>query len=111
MNRLVRYVPDADLRMGYDGLNEKGILNNLGKGEFVAFVNRGRDKVKLCTGGDMVAYLRLPTGQRIDPKVIQYLPEFFDGSAIKYDKAVEKVLRKSFPKWFEPKEPKQITKE
>lgn len=104
MNRLVRYVPDADLRQGYDGMNKKVPLMNLGKGEFVAFVNRKRDKVKLCTGQDMVAYLRLPTGQRIDPRVIKYLPEFFNGQHLDYDKAVEKTLRKSFPKFFEKRQ-------
>jgi hypothetical protein len=96
-------VPDADLRQGYDGLNKKVPLLNLGKGEFVAFVNRKKDKVKLCTGNDMIAYLRLPQGQKIDPRVIQYLPEFFDGPKIKYDKAIEKVLRGTFPKWFDQK--------
>lgn len=103
MNKLTKYIPDADLRMGYDGLNRVTPLTNLGKGEFVAFVNRARDKVKLCTCNDMVAYLRLPSGQRIDPRVIQYLPEFFNGSTIEYGKAVAKVLRKNFPKWFEEK--------
>lgn len=99
MNKLVRYIADADLRQGYDGLSKKVPLATLGKGEFVAFVNRKRDKVKLCTGGDMVAYLRLRSGQ-LDPRVIQYLPEYFDGTKIQYEKAVERVLRKQFPKWF-----------
>jgi len=100
VNKLVRYVADADLRRGYDGLNKQVPLAELKQGEFVAFVNRKLDKVKLCTGKDMIAYLRLPQGQRIDPRVIQYLPEFFNGSNIEYGKAVEKSLRKSFPKWF-----------
>lgn len=103
MNRLIRFVPDADLRQGYDGLNKQVPLLNLGKGEFVAFVNRKKDKVKLCTGSDMVAYLRLPNGAKVDPRVIQYLPEFFNGSTIEYDKAIEKMLRKSFPKFFDKK--------
>lgn len=100
MNKLIKYVPDTDLRMGYDGLNKKVPLQSLSKGEFVAFVNRKKDKLKLCTGGDVTAYLRLKNGQRIDPRVIQYLPEYFNGETIEYGAAVEKVLRKSFPKWF-----------
>lgn len=100
MNRLIRYIADADLRQGYDGLSKKVPLAALGKGEFVAFVNRKRDKVKLCTGGDMVAYLRLKSG-RLDPRTIQYLPEYFNGTTIEYDKAIERVMRKQFPKWFD----------
>lgn len=103
MNKLVKYVPDADLRLGYEGLSEIEKLSHLGKGEFIAFVNRARNKIKLATGGDMLAYLRLPTGQRIDPRVIKLLPEYFDGTQIQYDKAMEKTFRKSFPKWFESK--------
>lgn len=101
MNKLVRYVPDADLRVGYDGLQKIVKLQNLGKGEFVAFVNRRRDKIKLATGNDTLAYHRLPQGQRVDPKVIAILPEYFDGATLNYDAAVEKSLRKSFPTWFD----------
>lgn len=103
-NKLVRYVPDADLRVGYDGLQRIVRLQNLGKGEFVAFVNRKRDKIKLATGNDMIAYHRLPQGHKVDPRVIALLPEYFDGGQINYDAAVEKVLRKSFPTWFERQE-------
>ncbi len=102
-NTLVRHVAGADLRLGYTGLSKKVPLSKLGKGEFVAFVNNRLDKVKLCTCNDLVCYLRLPPGQKIDPNVITHLPEFFDGKSINYDAAVEKSLRKSFPKWFEGK--------
>lgn len=101
MNRLVRVVNDTNMGLGYDGLNKLVKLGNLGKGEFVCFINKKKNKVKLATCQDMVAYHRLPAGQQIDPRVIQHLPEFFDGGQIQYDKAVEKVLRGTFPKWFE----------
>jgi len=103
-NRLVGYVPDADLRLGYDGLNKKyhRYLVGLRQGEFVAFVNRAKNKVKLCTHSDMLAYLRLKRG-KIDPRSIQHLPDFFNGRTIDYDKALERSLQKQFPKWF--KEP------
>ena len=101
MNRLVYYSPNADLRMGWDGLSRIFKLNSLKPGEFAAFVNTARTKVKLCTAGDCVAFLRLPQGRYVDPRVIQHLPEFFDGSVIDYNAAMTKVLRKQFPKWFE----------
>ena len=101
MNKLVRYVPDADLRKGYTGLSETAPLAKLKRGEFVVFVNRRRDKLKMCTEKDMVLYLRMPSGERIDPKTIQFLPECFEGSVIYYNKAVEKSLKKYYPSWFE----------
>lgn len=104
MNKLVRYFPNSDLRMGYDGLylkaKKQGLdLSNLPQGHFVAFVNTGMNKVKLCTQNDVLAYLRRT--HKIDPRVIQHLPEYFNGQTLDYDKATEKMLRKSFPKWFE----------
>jgi hypothetical protein len=106
MNKLVHYFPNADLRAGYDGLSKAAAkdgvkLSELSSGAFVCFVNRKRDKLKLCTHSDMVAYLRLKTGERIDPKVIQHLPEFFNGGVIEYNRAMQKVLKQQFPKWFE----------
>lgn len=109
MSRLSHYFPDADLRAGYDGLevmaNKAGFsLRNLPTGSFCAFVNRKKDKLKLATNADLVAYLRLSNGERIDPRVIQHLPEHFNGSKIEYNRALEKVLRKQFPKWFDQSE-------
>jgi len=100
-SRLVRYVPDVDMRKGYDGLNKIAPLGKLGAGEFIAFVNRKQTKVKLATGYDVVAYLRLPQGEKLDPRTIALLPNFFNGSKIEYDKALQAVLRKNFPKWFD----------
>lgn len=104
MNRLVRYFPESDMRAGYDGLQvmakKQGVsLMDLPKGHFVAFVNREQNKIKLCTGNDVVAYLRLK-GRRIDPRVIRHLPEYFNGGAIEYDRALQKVLTNEFPKYF-----------
>jgi len=100
MNRLVGYVADADLRQGYDGLSKKAKLTTLKPGEFVAFVNTAKNKVKLCTHSDVTAYLRLPKG-KIDPRVIINLPQYFSGGVIDYDKAMRASLEKRFPKWFE----------
>lgn len=108
MNRLVRYIGDQDLRQGYDGLNKKFPLTNLGAGEFVAFVNRAKDKVKLATGNDVIVYHRMQKGQRIDPRVIQLLPKYLSGNKINYDAAMREVLQKAFPKWFASKDIKGV---
>jgi hypothetical protein len=108
-NRLVRYFPDADLRAGYDGLSaaakKEGVnLMGLPKGHFVGFMNRERNKLKLCAQNDLVAYLRLSKG-KIDPRVISTLPEYFNGGSLDYDGAVRSMLKNQFPQWFEKNKP------
>jgi hypothetical protein len=105
MNTLVRYYPDTDMRNGHDGLAEmarkSGIkIDNLGAGEFLAFVNRARNKLKLYNGQELVAYLRLKDNRKIDPRVIQNLPRYFDGTKINYDAAMRDSLMKYFPNYF-----------
>jgi hypothetical protein len=100
MNKLVRYVPDQDMRKGYSSLNDLVPLLNLGAGEFVAFVNRKQDKIKLATGNDVLLYHRMPQGKRLDPRVIQNLPRYLSGGKINYDAALRDALQKAFPKWF-----------
>lgn len=106
MNKLVRYFADQNLSGGYDMLSEVALgekinLRTLPRGHFVAFVNKTQTKVKLATGNDVIAYLRLEPGRKLDPRTIQHLPEFFNGTGIEYDKAMKKVLQNQFPKWFE----------
>jgi hypothetical protein len=104
VNKIKRYFPNTDLRCGHDGLFKLAVQkgcspNSLGKGEFLAFVNRKQTSIKLYASGEVIAYLRLTKG-RLDPKVIQHLPEYFDGTQIHYDKAMVSVFNKQFPKWF-----------
>lgn len=105
MNKILRYFPDSDLRGQHLSLSiqasRAGLnVNSLGAGDFLVFVNRKRDKVKLFASGNVVAYLKMPDGKKLDPRVIQYLPRHFNGSKINYDAAMTDVLKKQFPKWF-----------
>ena len=105
MNKILQYFPDQDLRAGHLGLSvvankAKIDTNSLGQGEFLVFVNRRRDKLKMYTGGNVVAYLKMPQGHRLDPRVIQHLPRHFNGAKINYDGAMRDVLKREFPKWF-----------
>jgi hypothetical protein len=106
--KLAGVFTDADMRSGYDGLSvlasKRGIdLKNLPKGECVAFINTSQNKIKVCTQNDVVAYHRSTRG-KIDLRVVQFLPEYFDGSRINYDAALERVMRKAFPRWFKKTE-------
>lgn len=104
-NRLVKFFPDSDLRAGHDGLARKasnaGIsVSNLQKGEMLAFVNTRKNKLKIFASGGVMAYYRARLGEKIDPRIIQHLPDCFNGAEINYDKAMTKVLEKHFPQWF-----------
>jgi hypothetical protein len=109
MNKLVGFVNNTDLRNGHEGLTEVakkqlGIsTSDLGKGEMIAFMNSSGTKVKVFAGPDVVAYLKARPGRKIDPRVIQMIPEHFSGGKIEYDKAMTQVMKTSFPKWFEKK--------
>lgn len=99
MTKIVRYFPDTDLRAGHDMLADKAIRNKinvkaLGRGEFVVFVNRAKTALKMFAGSaNLVAYLRLEKG-KLDLRTISLIPEYFDGSEIKYDLALKKVIEK-----------------
>ncbi len=108
MNRIVRYFPDTDMRgqhlaLASVALKEKIYVDQLGAGEFLVFVNRRRDKLKMYTGGNVVAYLKMPNGHKVDPMVIRNLPKHFSGAGINYDAAMKETMQVQFPKWFEGK--------
>jgi hypothetical protein len=105
VNKILQYFPDCDLRGQHNGLSiiaKKANLDtrSLGAGEFLVFVNRKRNRLKMYTSGNVVAYLKMPDGKYIDPRVIQYLPKHFNGAKINYDAAMTDVLKKQFPTWF-----------
>lgn len=102
MGHVVRFFPDSDLRGGHDNLGKKALkaglnLKTLGQGEYVIFVNRVQNKLKMFAGSsDLLAYLKLPKG-RLDLRTIALIPSYFDGREIKYEAALRKVLEKSLP--------------
>ncbi len=98
-NKIVRYFPDTNLSGGFDRLSAIAKRNridvsSLAFGEYLIFVNKKRDKLKMLCGNDLVAYLRLPNGARIDLRTIALIPRFFNGTAIEYDRALREVLEK-----------------
>lgn len=104
MNSLVRFFAATDLRNGHDGLRalasrNKVDVKNLGQGEFVAFMNRKQTAVKMYTGGNIIAHVRLDKG-RIDNRTIAHMPKYFNGTEINYNNAVKAMIKKEFPKWF-----------
>ncbi len=99
--RIIRFFPNTDLRCGHDGLakiakEQKVSVTKLEKGEYVLFVNKSLTAAKLFVPGNIIAYLRMPGNQKIDPRTIALIPKFFNGSKISYDDALSEVLKKEF---------------
>lgn len=98
MASIVRCFLDTNMALAHDGLSEiakrAGIkINDLEPGEYVAFVNRAKDRFKIYAAQNVIAYWRARKGDRLDLRVIREIPRVFNGSAIgDYDKALERVL-------------------
>lgn len=100
-NRIVRYFPEVHLGNGHEGLaavaKKNGIeMNKLNPGEFLIFVNKTQTALKLYTGGNMIAHLKMPGSEKINPRVITMLPQFFNGSHIDYNGA----LKEAVSRWY-----------
>jgi hypothetical protein len=96
MNKIVRVFFESHLGNGHDGLAKlaktKNVnVRNLNNGEYVIFINKRLNALKMYTSGFTIAHLRLPNG-KLDLNTIAMIPSFFNGSEIKYDEAVKKSL-------------------
>jgi len=100
--RIVRVFLDVNLAQGHDGLRDeakrgKVTTDKLEPGEYVVFVNRAQDRVKIYTGNGVLAYLR-SKGQRIDLSVISKIPAAFKNNGkLDYDSELAKILKEKLP--------------
>jgi len=96
--KIIRYFPGADLRCQHNGLAKmaktRGInVHKLRPGEYVIFTNNAKDKLKMFTTGNTVAYLKMPDGQRLNLNVIAKIPKFFTGGTINYTGALKSQIQ------------------
>lgn len=95
--RIARVYFDVDLRSSFQGLrkflkNEKLDATTLGKGSLVIFMNRKTSAFKMLAGNDYLVYYN-NQGRRIPLDAIQYLPTYFDGTTLEFNKAMEKSVK------------------
>jgi hypothetical protein len=69
-------------------------LSKLNVGEFVLFVNTKKTSFKLYTANNTICYVKMPGNRRVDLRVIQDIPKYFNGSSLDYNKALTNVLLK-----------------
>jgi len=87
-NQVVRFFPNTDLRCGHKGLGilaKKHRINaeDLRQGEYLIFLNRAKDKLKMYASGNIVAYLKMPRRQPVTMEIISNIPNHFNGVSIK----------------------------
>lgn len=98
-NRLMRVFFNADLRCSHKGLfeaaQESGFdVRRLKVGEFVCFVNKKKTGVKMFASGDrMLGYFKMPSHRQINVKVLRILPRFFNGGELRYQAALDDIIR------------------
>ena len=67
-------------------------VSNLSSGEYVVFVNRKKDRIKVFAANNIIAYHKSVEG-RIDMGTIALIPKAFEGSGnLNYNKALKKRL-------------------
>lgn len=102
MSKVVRCFLDTNMCYQHDSLNKiarKGgmTLSSLEPGEYVVFINKALNKIKLFANNNVFAYCRLDKGRRIDLKVISEIPSVFESTkTLNYDQALEAMLTKRF---------------
>ena len=101
MQKLVRYFSNVHLGNAHRGLaqlarKENIDVRNLGKGEFVVFVNTKQTAFKMFAPGNIIAHYKNKEDKRIDPRTIVMLPNYFDGAEINYDRALKAVIEREF---------------
>lgn len=93
---ILRCFVNADLRNGHMGLSQMAKqdriqVEKLEPGQYLVFINTAKNKMKVYTANNIVAYLRLSRG-RIDLSTISKIPQSFQGGDIHYDEALKTRL-------------------
>jgi hypothetical protein len=96
---IVRCFLEVSMINGHDGLSEiaakeKIKVAELETGQYVVFVNKARDRIKVFAAEQIVAYVRLTQGRKVDLRVIREIPRVFTGAQMNYDKALDLMLSK-----------------
>ena len=93
--RIARVFLNVSMIQGHDGLVKivrSFKLKGLTKDDLIVFINRKRNRCKILSGSDVVAYLRLPKGL-IELNAIQYIPQSLGAlGQLHYDEGLKKSL-------------------
>lgn len=98
---------NVHMGLGHIGLaklieKESGIkVEKLAQGDLILCLNRRGDKLKMLGHQGMVlAYLKMPQGQRIMKEALQFIPATFGGTKFDYDLAVRRAISLRLAGWM-----------
>lgn len=97
--KIVRFFRNADLRCGHDGLRKMAKEHSidpwkLEPGQFLVFSNAKQNKLKIYAPGNILCYVKSTDDRRIDLRIVQFIPRFFNGTEFQYEAAVKEMLKK-----------------
>lgn len=98
MNRIIEVIHNADMRNGLNGLfriakKHGAHPENLKKGEFLVFINTKESMFRVYVSGTTFAHFK-PESGRVDKRMIQHLPEAFNGTSFEWNNALKKAILK-----------------
>jgi hypothetical protein len=96
MGRLAHFFLDVDMRLSHQGLWDyiKKKRIKVEQDDFVVFMNRKRNMVKMFCGGKEAIFSYKKDDRALDPGIIPLLPKYCGGSAMDVDGAVKEHLLK-----------------
>jgi hypothetical protein len=98
---VLRCYLDQDLRLGHDGLEQVAKRDGfntkkLTPGQFLVFINRKKNRIKIYAANDTLAYRRMEQGQVLDLATIASIPRVFNGSGrMFYEAALKERIVKA----------------
>lgn len=112
--KIIQLFTNVHMGMAHQGLStlakkHKKNPEKLEPGEVLMFINRKHDKLKVLGPQGVLAYLRMPSDQRITLDAIQYIPRCLGGGGeINYNDALKMALVKTMEKRAEKSEGTRI---
>jgi len=106
VNRVICWVFNTDLRNGHDGLallamkEAKFSVADLKCGQFVLFLNRRLNAMKIYTAGSGVFHHKNRDDRPYNFHALQLVPQFMKGAEINYDLALKTAVTGQFEKMY-----------
>lgn len=99
--KIIRVFDGIHMGLGHDGLSKIILklsrikLAELTPTDLIYCINTRGDKMKIIAGGGLVlAYLKMPHGNKIMREALQYIPTCFGSTGFDYSEACRKALER-----------------
>lgn len=100
--RIVRFITGIHMALSHKGLRKicKNFkVGDLEAGEFVVFMNTACTAFKMLAPNNVLVYYRHPKEHRIDPRVIELIPNVFNGRELDMERATKMAIEIEFQRF------------